>query len=223
MSAIHQFVAGYTNGDAISNEARIMRRMFREWGYDSEIFCQPQSILPQLRKDAIDINRWHEADRSDDIVILHLSMGSEVNLVFKDSNCRKVILYHNVTPAEYYHSIARQTALHLEKGRQHVDMLAGVADINLADSRYNASELQDAGYKDVKVLPLILDLKTHDEVDRKIIRKFEDDAVNVLFVGRCAPNKKIEDALLTFNVYQKCVQPKSRFISAGSFNGTERH
>ncbi len=200
-----------------------MRSLFRSWGFESEIYCQPQSILPQLRNDARGIDTWHEAPHDDDIVILHLSMGSEVNLIFKDLSCKKVILYHNVTPPHYYDAIARQTAVQLRKGQQHVDMLAGVADVNLADSQYNASELEAAGYTNVNVLPLILDLNTHEAVDKKILRKFDDDAVNILFVGRCAPNKKIEDALLAFNVFQKCVEPKSRFISAGSFNGTERY
>jgi len=45
----------------------------------------------------------------------------------------------------------------------------------------------------------------------------------VLFVGRCAPNKKIEDALRTFYHFQKTVEPASRFIHVGSFAGTERY
>ena len=37
MRAIHQIVAGYANGDAISNEARAMRALFRSWGFESQI------------------------------------------------------------------------------------------------------------------------------------------------------------------------------------------
>jgi len=53
--AIHQFVAGYSNGDAISNEARVWRKEFRDWGYDSEIYCETKRILPELKKDARDL------------------------------------------------------------------------------------------------------------------------------------------------------------------------
>ena len=40
MKAIHQFLAGFSNGDAISNEAVVIRDLFRSWGYESEIFSE---------------------------------------------------------------------------------------------------------------------------------------------------------------------------------------
>ena len=54
--AIHQLVAGYSNGDAISNEARTLRTWFRAWGFRSEIYCEASRILPELRKDARDVS-----------------------------------------------------------------------------------------------------------------------------------------------------------------------
>ena len=47
MRAIHQFVAGFTHGDAISNEARVMRGIFRTWGFQSDIFSETRRILPE--------------------------------------------------------------------------------------------------------------------------------------------------------------------------------
>ena len=49
MRAIHQIVAGYANGDAISNEARTMRALFRSWGHESHIYSEQKRILPELR------------------------------------------------------------------------------------------------------------------------------------------------------------------------------
>ncbi|MDP2989425.1 MAG: hypothetical protein Q8O57_02540, partial [Kiritimatiellota bacterium] len=49
------------------------------------------------------------------------------------------------------------------------------------------------------------------------------DRINILFVGRCAPNKRIEDALYAFNYFQKTVEPNARFIHVGSFAGLERY
>ena len=48
MRAIHQIVAGFANGDAISNEARTMRALFRSWGYESQIYSERRRILPEL-------------------------------------------------------------------------------------------------------------------------------------------------------------------------------
>lgn len=224
MRAIHQFVAGYTNGDAISNEVRLLRTMFRNWGFRSDVFCDPPHILPQLRQDAIDVAAYTTAAASDDVALLHLSIGSPVNDVFARLPCRKAILYHNVTPSFHFDAVNRRLALDLARGREQMMRLAGAAAVNMADSRFNAGELEAAGYRDVRVLPLILDLDGFGrDVDRGILKRFDDGRVNVLFVGRCAPNKKIEDGLRTFRLFQSCVEPFSRFIHVGSFAGTERY
>ena len=56
MKAIHQLVAGYAQGDAISNEVRMLQGIFRSWGYDSDVFRELRRILPELRGDARDLS-----------------------------------------------------------------------------------------------------------------------------------------------------------------------
>lgn len=224
MNSIHQFVAGFSNGDAISNEALVMRRLFRSWGFRSEIFSESKRILPELRKQAHDVAQFPATAKQEDIVLLHLSIGSVVNELFAALPCRKAILYHNATPAHYFELINNKTARHLTGGRAQIKSLSNAATVNIADSRFNANELEELGYKDVKVLPLLLDIeKLREQPDRKILRKFKNNQVNILFVGRCAPNKRIEDALKAFYYFHKFVEPNSRFIHVGSFAGTERY
>ena len=224
MQAIHQFVAGYTNGDAISNEARALRSVFQSWGAPSQSFCETKNILPQLRGDAHDVHTASKQIGPDDIVLLHLSMGTEANEVFSTLQCRKALLYHNVTPASYFELINTQTAVCLRRGREQVAALAGGAQVNMADSHFNAGELEALGYRNVAVLPLVLDFsQLTGRVNHGIIKRFNDGCVNVLFVGRCAPNKCIEDALRAFAVYHRDVNGSSRFIHVGSFDGTERY
>jgi len=224
MFEIHQFVAGFSNGDAISNEARLLRSIFRSWGFRSEIFSETRRILPELRREVADVAAYLPVCRSEHVVLLHLSIGSRVNEVFATLPAKKVILYHNITPAEYFRAFNPETARDLERGREQVRRLANVADINLADSRFNADELKAYGYGNVQVLPLILDLKNSTSaVDRRILRKYRDGTHNVLFVGRCAPNKKIEDAILAFDFLRRFVEPNSRFIHVGSYSGTEHY
>ena len=55
MRAIHQLVAGYANGDAISNEVRVIRELFRSWGYESNVYSEHKRILPELRGEAKDL------------------------------------------------------------------------------------------------------------------------------------------------------------------------
>ncbi|NQU39853.1 MAG: glycosyltransferase family 4 protein [Lentisphaerae bacterium] len=218
--AIHQFVAGFSNGDAISNEARVLRQAFRDWGFRSEIYCETKHILPELRKDAFDISCY--APDPTDIVLLHLSIGCALNEHFKHLDCRKALLYHNVTPPEYFRVINPQIAAQLAEGREQVAALAGSAAVNMADSGYNAAELEALGYRDVHVLPLVLDLdKLASPPDRRVTRQFKDGTTNILFVGRCVANKCIEDLLSALAVYTRTVDHRVRLIHVGSHAGSE--
>jgi L-malate glycosyltransferase len=224
MPAIHQFVAGFSNGDAISNETVVMRDIFRSWGHESCIFSETKRILPQLRKQARDVSEYCAAARPEDLVLLHLSIGSPVNEAFRSLPCKKAILYHNVTPAHYFDLINQRTAYNLAKGREQIAALAGVAEVNMADSRFNADELRALNYTDVRVLPLILDLeKLRAKPDRKTLTKFSGDLKNILFVGRCVPNKKIEHLINAFAYFQNTVDGNSRLIHVGSYAGSERY
>ncbi|MEI8120985.1 MAG: glycosyltransferase [bacterium] len=224
MASIHQLVAGFSRGDAISNEAVVMRGLFRSWGYESEVFCEQRRILPELRSEARDLDDLKQVCREDDIVLLHLSIGSRANELFPVLPGKKALLYHNITPPAYFSLIQPSTAKDLALGRVQAANLAGSATVNLADSAFNAGELAGWGYPPVSVFPLLLDFgKLGVAPDRSVLRRFGDGKTNILFVGRCAPNKKIEDVITAFAHYQKGVDRHSRLILAGSFAGTERY
>ncbi len=224
MRTIHQFVAGFSHGDAISNEALVLRRIFRSWGFASDIFCEPRRILPELRAEASDAYAYASLAKPDDIVLLHLSIGSDVNDIFASLRTNKAILYHNITPPEYFRGIQEQIAALLARGREQARELHNQTRVVMADSAFNARELESWGYPPARVLPLVLDLsRLRSRPDRKTLREYGDGLTNVLFVGRCAPNKRIEDCLSAFYYFQKYVEPNSRFIHVGSFSGTEQY
>ncbi len=217
-----QLVAGYSRGDAISNTARAMRDVFRSWGYPSEIVSETTRILTELREDAWTLEQYRKTATGNDVVLLHLSIGSPVNRIFKNLPGRKVILYHNVTPPSFFEGLEQTKPL--EEGRKQVAELADTAELNLAVSRFNASELEAMGYTQVQVLPLFIDFTAlRKPLDKPTLQRYQDGHVNILFVGRCVPNKRIEDLLSTFYYFQRFVEPRSRFIHVGSFAGTEQY
>ena len=224
MRAIHQIVAGFANGDAISNEVRVMRDLFRSWGCESNVYSEQKRILPELRGEARDLAASRGDFRPDDVVLLHLSIGSDVNDLFPGLPGRKAILYHNITPPEYFYGVQDQTAHLLARGREQARALAGAAEVVMADSRFNAREIEAMGHANPQVLPLVLDFsRLRTRPDRRILRQYRDGMVNLLFVGRCAPNKKIEDLLNAFYYFQRYVQPASRLIHVGSYAGMEQY
>ena len=203
MNAVHQFTAGFTTGDAISNEALVMRSVFRRWGAASNIFSEAGRVLPELRRDSIDVSEAASAIRPCDVALLHLSIGSVVNDAFAALRCRKAILYHNITPASFFRGLNEPVARSLEWGRRQAAELAGAASVVMACSRFNAAELEALGYRGVGVLPLMLDFdRLLLEPDRRMMRRLGDGKANVLFVGRGVPNKRIEDVLEAFAFFQ---------------------
>lgn len=224
MSALHQITAGFTRGDAIANEAMLLRGLFRDWGHSSDIFSETRRIHPELRKEVRDARELSSICRSDDVVLLHLSVGSMVNDLFAALPCRKAIMYHNITPPHFFHGVQEEIARHLVWGREQARALAGKAGVAMAVSKYNADELAAMGHADVRVLPLLLRPDSWRAApDGRMLRFLDDGRVNVLFVGRCAPNKRIEDVLAAFHYFQKFVEPNSRLVHAGSYSGLERY
>ncbi|MCK5850874.1 MAG: hypothetical protein KAH23_08160, partial [Kiritimatiellae bacterium] len=84
MKAFHQFTAGFSSGDAITNEALTIQAIIRSWGYDSEIFTDALRNRSEMRNLAHDAADYAKNCSPDDIVLLHLSIGSIVNDIFAD-------------------------------------------------------------------------------------------------------------------------------------------
>ena len=74
------------------------------------------------------------------------------------------------------------------------------------------------GFAPTGVLPLAVDLsRITNPVRRPALEKIltNDDMINFLFVGRIAPNKKIEDHLKLAEHYKRYVDSYYRFIFVG--------
>jgi glycosyltransferase involved in cell wall biosynthesis len=53
--------------------------------------------------------------------------------------------------------------------------------------------------------------------------EFDDGWVNVMFVGRIIPNKRIEDVIRCFQAYKQAFNPRSRLLLVGSYGGFEKY
>ena len=220
MPAIHQLVAGFREGDAISNEARLFQKFFRSWGHGGEIFAEPHAISPRFRNRARTLDSFLRIVQPSDVVLLHLSIGSPANDVFASAPCRKVLLYHNITPSKFFDQVQPAMAEQLRLGRKQAAVLAGVAEVNLADSRFNADELKSMGYPEVRVLPIVLDLDRYQGNGTSArLNELQPAGTTLLFVGRCAPNKAIHDLIRLFAYYHRHINPDSRFIHVGAYDG----
>ncbi len=212
---IHQFVAGFASGDAISQAALAVRDLARGLGAESEIFVPSDRIAPDMRS----IARPLEAFPGSDLLIHHYSIASPLDEAFQRSAGRKVVYYHNITPAEYFDPYAPKLARQLRAAREKLPALLKQADAVWAVSEFNAAELRAAGAPRVSIFPLIFDPSrlvfrpTPTLPDPSLISRA---TTNILFVGRLAPNKCVEDLIVAFAWYHLRYNERSRLILIGS-------
>jgi glycosyltransferase involved in cell wall biosynthesis len=221
---VHQWLPGFTSGDAISNDAIVLQEVIREKGYKSEIFCPSRHVSPKVRNLCHDIDSYREYSNPNNIVIYHFSIGSPLSEGYQAIPDKKIIIYHNITPDHYFRSINAEKALVLYQGRRELQTLCNVSALALADSEYNRIELEEWGYKNTKVLPPFIDFEgLAKKPDQKTLNRYDDDWTNLIFVGRITPNKKIEDVIKVFYYYKNTINPKSRLFIVGSFVGMEKY
>ena len=220
---IIQLLTTLSFGDAVSNDALALRGAIADMGYETAIYAE--NIDRRLPKDAAGhISEMPELS-SGDALLYHLSTGTDLNFRLPSFSCRKMMIYHNITPPEYFRPYSPQAAALTEYGLEGVRFLHDKVDYCLADSEYNKAELLKYGYDcPVDVRPVLVRFEDYAQPhDDGVYRKYTSDGfTNIIFVGRIAPNKKQEDLILTYYKYHK-LNPKSRLILVGSYSGMENY
>lgn len=218
---VHQIVSGFRTGDAIGNFALELQGYLKEAGFKSNIYSIPEHTCIDLKDTSIDFKK--HVPNKDNILIYHFSLGSPATDYFKTVADKKIMIYHNITPAKFFRAFEPKTAKTLENGREELKTLAGIPDIAVGVSKYNCSELQEAGFKQTEILPLtIVDDYLKTEPSAKVIKECKKSKGKVILsVGRIAPNKKIEDIIKTFYIYKKTIDPMARLILVGGYEETD--
>lgn len=215
-----QLLPTLSYGDAIGNDTLALNDVISGMGYDTGIYAEfVDSRLPAGTASTTD---KVGSLKSDDIVIYHASTGTDLNYELEKLGGRKMMIYHNITPPEFFERYNPSAAANTSYGLDGVKYLADKVGYCLADSAYNRGELVKMGYKcPIDVRPILIPFEDYrKKPDEGVMKRFSDGRTNILFVGRIAPNKKQEDVIRTFCCYKK-LDPGARLILAGSYNGME--
>ena len=214
---IYQLLSTIAYGDAVSNDTIAMEKAIKQMGISTRIYAE--SIVPPLdKKTALPVDELNNVDK-DDIIIFHMSTGSKLNFEVAKYECRKIVVYHNITPPEYFKNNDTRFTDICEYGLEGARYLADKVDYCLAVSNFNKTDLINMGYKcPIDVLPIIIPMSDYDKKpDKSVIKECSDGYTNILFTGRIAPNKKQENLIASFYYYNRLYNNKSRLILAGSF------
>lgn len=210
-------------GDAVGNDTLALMQVIEEMGYETGIYAE--SIDQRLKDKRIKPAYKIPYLKPEDILIYHMSIGSQLTYEIENYHCKKMMIYHNVTPAEFPAPYNPVTAEACREGIEQVKYLSDKFDYCLADSEFNKQELIRMGYTcKIDVLPILIPFDDYKKTpSKKVLRRFKDDYVNILFTGRIAANKKQEDVIKTFYYYKKYINPKSRLFLVGSYYGMENY
>ncbi len=216
VKAIHQIAPAFPYGDAIGNQMFHIRELLRQWGFESQVYAMGRDMrladpgLPHTAYPA----------RADNILIYHYSTGSPLTEFVLRLPDKIVPYYHNITPPQFFQQYDPELAAKLEQGRR---ALARLKDSfgAWAGSEFNRQDMLVMGFKHVAVVPYFLYfdklLAAADSPPaRDVASRYNDGWVNLLFVGRLAPNKRQDDLIRAFNHYHTLVNPRSRLILVGS-------
>ncbi len=214
--AVHQIVAGFRLGDAISNYAVAIRDQLRGHGFCSEIFLPGQHLDPAAGHLAHPFQEG--CIKPEDGLIYHHSIGSDLTPLAKAHSGPKCLVYHNITPAHFFLPYSDFRVRLLEEGRRELGGLASSFRLSVGVSAYNAAELTAAGFHGPEVLPLIVDPgQWNVPPDPILMARFQDGRTNILFVGRVAPNKRQDRLIRAFAAY-RTIDPLARLIFVGGFD-----
>src|SRR4051812_28487567 len=134
-----------TTADAVSNDVVGMYEVLKRRRCEVRIYSEADALNGYKVYPFSRIKRFLNNPR--DILIYHYSVGWEPGLtLLRELGCRKVIKYHNVTPAEFFAGFSASDEYLCVTGRKHLRELTSIGcDLYLSASPYSMLELIEEG------------------------------------------------------------------------------
>jgi glycosyltransferase involved in cell wall biosynthesis len=219
---VHQVLATLGYGDAIGHEVLGIRRALIQAGYESEIIVETAD--PRLEDLTIDYRDIVDDIAADDLLLHHFSIGSRASRTAFAMPARMALIYHNITPPEYFVGVHDMLVRQCYHGRRELLAYRSRVDLALGDSEFNRQELESLGFSPTGVLPVVPDFAHLDAVpDSRVYDAYDDEWTNILFVGRVVPNKRPDNVIRYFAAYKRLFNPRARLILAGSYGGFDAY
>jgi L-malate glycosyltransferase len=214
-TAVHQFHPVLAPGDAISSHVFALRARLRAWGYESNAFAvEAKPGAP----DVLPYRRLFRTLRPTDMLILHFSIGHEVFDQLAKLEARKVLVYHNVTPPEFFTGLNDHAAVHARLGLRQLAGLVPRLDLAIGVSAYDSHDLGEVGFTNVTTVPILVDWSLYDVApDDSVLASMHSRRPRILFVGRISPNKRQDDLIRMLAYYRACIDKEAQLHLVGSF------
>ena len=212
---MHQFHPVLAPGDAMSGHVFALRARLREWGYESQAYAV--EAKPGV-EGVLSYRRLFRAVGPDDLLILHFSIGNEVFDQLVRIPARKVLVYHNITPPEFFTGINDHTAVHARIGLRQLARLAPHVDLAIGVSEFNRNDLAELGFANTAHVPILIDWSMYDaEPDQPTLAALSAPRTRLLFVGRISPNKRQDELIRMIAYYRACIDRDAQLVLVGGY------
>jgi glycosyltransferase involved in cell wall biosynthesis len=216
IQAVHQMVGNAGPGNSISNGARLLRDALRDWGYRADIYAE--TVAPATSwGDVRPFRRYRPAPS--DLLVVHYSQASALIEYVRTLEVPVLLVYHNITPPRFFVGVNPALEQATAQGRTQLPRLRDQSVAAIAVSDFNRRDLEKVGYAQIHKIPVIVP-ETLSQVtpDPQLLASLEN-GVNLLCVGRVAPNKRFEDVIKTLFYYRQ-IEPCARLFLVGSTANT---
>ena len=214
-TAVHQFHPVLAPGDAMSNHVFALRAHLREWGSESHAYAV--EAKPGV-EGVLSYRRLFRTLRPTDMLLLHFSMGHEVFDQLVKLPARKVLVYHNVTPPEFFTGLNDHAAVHARLGLRQLAGLAAYVDLAVGVSDFDTHDLGEIGFTNVTTVPILIDWSLYDTApDESVLAAMSSKRTRILFVGRISPNKRQDELIRMIAYYRACIDPEAQLYLVGSY------
>ena len=165
------------------------------------------------------------ASRPDDVLIHHFSIGSRASRTAYALPGRMVLVYHNITPPEYFLGVHKDLVKLCFHGRRELTRLhRRAASWRSATPSSTGRSSRRSAFRATGVLPVVPDFAHLDVHARSRDRRpaSTTSGRTCMFVGRVIPNKQFEDVIRAFHAYRTRHNPRSRLLLVGLATAASR-
>ena len=197
MSGIHQFVPMLHRADAVGRHTLRLRDAMVARGIASHIYVEMDD--PDTSAETRSFTRYAGEAGAGDVLVYQFATASAMGAWLSTRPEPLVVNYHNVTPPEYYAPWDNGMARHQLLAQTQLRQLAPRAVLGLAVSSFNEAELQQIGFRRTAVVPPAA-MATTRAARPPGRREAAPAGGRWVSVGRLAPNKAIESAVMALLV-----------------------
>lgn len=206
---VHQLTGAAGPFDAVTGQALAYRELLARSGLPGGVHAV--HVAPGMLGKVEPLERLRAAP--DDLLVVHYSGYLPGMKAMLELPQRKLLVYHNITPARYFWSSEPRVAVSCEQGRDLLPAFVRAAHLTAAVSHYNSEELRAVGARDPRVVPILMDPERLRPPTSANGTRGERPLV--LSVGRLAPHKRPDLVIRAFALYQRHRRPDARLLLMG--------